>query len=274
LFFGLFINSFIESQQIIFNVGDNIIDYLSRNPTQYLTYGTSVLNIPDGRVDFLKYKAETTEIDTKFLVQGSTVYGVMQYVNNETVLLYDVTGDGILDVHHNLLIIPFWVISESEHTNISGNNNVLQFMDNGLRMFNGNDNPSANGVINTYLTDIASRISASTNNRDLFLGLLEYYIYTDNPALAVMLISELGIRYEARFGTFHPLILLHTAESLINLGENETALIFINDLLSTNPDFIPAKVYSWQLERDPTIKQRKYAELKTNHPNHWIVRQI
>jgi hypothetical protein len=264
----------IESQQITFNIGDNIIDYLSRNPTQYLTYGTFIVNVPDGRVDFLKYKAETTETDIKFLVQGSTVFGVMQYENDETVLLYDVTGDGTLDVYHDLLIIPFWVISESPLTNISSNNNVLQFMDNGFNMFNGNDDPAANGAISAYLTDITLRFNVSTENRDLFLGLFEYYIYTNNPTLAVMLITELGLRYYERFGSVHPLILLHTAESLIQLGENEVALVFINDLLSTNPDYIPAKVYSWQLESDPTIKQRKYAELKANHPTHWIVRQI
>jgi hypothetical protein len=274
LFFSLFINTFIESQQILFNIGDNILDYLNRNPTQYLNYGDFFANTPDGRIDFLKYKVETSEADTKFLVQGSTVFGVMQYENNATALLYDITGDGVLDVRLDFLFMPFWVLSESSLTNISGNNNLLQFLNNGQRMFNGNDNPNANGGMTAYITMLSSRIDVSTENRDLFFGMLEYYSFAQYPALALMLISELAIRYEERFGSTHPLLLLHTAESLINLGNIEYAVIFINDLLSVSPDFVPAKVYSWQLERDPAIKQRKYTELKTNHPNHWIVRQI
>ena len=272
--FGVLINGFTFSQQIIFNIGDNIRDYLSKNPAQYLTYGAFIVDSPDGRVDFLKYKAETSDIDTKFLVQGSTVFGVMQYKNNTTVLLYDITGDGILDVSHDSLILPFWVLSESANTNISNNNNLMQHMTNGFNIFNSDMGPNAPDAIKNYLMNISSNTGTSVNNRDLFYGLLQYYTYTTSPSLALMLISELGIRYERRFGSLHPLILLHTAESLMNLGDNEAALIFVNDLLSTNPNFIPAKVYSWQLERDPLIKQRKYNELKTNHPNHWIVKQI
>jgi hypothetical protein len=272
--FGVLINSFTFSQQIIFNIGDNIIDYLSKNPAQYLTYGTFIIDYPDGRVDFLKYKAETSEIDTKFLIQGSTVFGVMQYKNKITTLLYDITGDGILDVSHDALILPFWVLSESTYTNISNSNNLSQHMTNGFNIFNSDIGPNAPDGLRNYLIDLSSYMGTSNNNRDLFYGLMQYYIYTQSPSLALMLISELGIRYEKRFGNMHPLILLHTAESLIQLGNREAALIFINDLLSTNPNFIPAKVYSWQLETDPVIKQRKYNELKTNHPNHWIVKQI
>jgi hypothetical protein len=89
-----------------------------------------------------------------------------------------------------------------------------------------------------------------------------------------MIISELGIRYNERFGNMHPLILLHIAESLLNSGNNELPVGIINNILSTNPNFVPAKVYSWQLEKDPTEKQRKYNDLKTNYKNHWIVKQI
>jgi len=269
-----FIGGITYSQQILFHIGDNIMDYLNKNPPQYLTQGTFLYNIPDGGVDFLKYKAETSEIDTKFLVQGSSVFGVMQYENNTTMLLYDITGNGILDVNHDSLLIPFWVLSKSSHTKISGNNNMLRFLDNGLKMFNGDDNPYTNDAMRKYVVDFSSLINTSTDNRDLFYGMLEYYRLAQYPELALMIISELGMRYLERFGNIHPLISLHIAESLINLGDNELADEFINDILSTNPDFIPAKVYSWQLEEDPIIKQRKYNDLKTNHRNHWIVRQI
>ena len=273
-FFALFINGIIFPQQILFKVNDNIIDYLKNNPPQYLTYGSFFINSPDGRIDFLKYKAETTDIDTKFLVQGSTVFGVMQCENNTTSLLYDITGDGIIDVIHDSLFLPFWVLSQSQYTNISASNNLMEFFDNGMRMFNDDASPYTLGVNNRYLSELFSNMDISINNRDLFYGMFQYYSFVRYPALALLTISELGIRYERRFGNIHPLIYLHIAESLINMNLNEYAIVYINEILLIHPDFVPAKVYSWQLEENPAIKQRKYNELKRNHPNHWIVRQI
>jgi len=272
--FGVFINGVIFPQQILFNVGDNIIDYLNNNPTQYLTQGTFFINFPDGRIDFLKYKAETTDIDTKFLIQGSTVFGVMQYENGTTNFLYDITGDGILDINFDSLFLPYSALTNSQYTKKSRNNNLRQFLDNGFNMFNDDAGPYAPGINNKFLSDFLSQLDVSVDNRDLFYGMLQYYNFVRSPELALMIISSIGIMYEDRFGAFHPLILLHYAESLINLGLYEYAIDAINKILSTNPNFIPAKVYSWQLEENPTIKQRKYNELKTNHSNHWIVKQI
>ena len=268
------ISGFIFPQQILFKVGDNIKDYISKNQPKYLTQGSFFLDSPDGRMDFLKYKAETDDSDTKFMVRGSTVFGVMQYDNNSTSILYDITGDGILDIGVNSLFMPFWVLSESEFTNISKNNNLQQLLNNGLAMFNNDDSPYSNGGMNNYLSGYFPNIGTDTDNRDLFYGMLEYYNFSQNPSLALLIITELGIRYNERFGTLHPLILLHTAESLMNLGYYDYARQYINSILSVNADFIPAMVYSWQLETDPAIKEKKYNELKTDHPNHWIVKQI
>ena len=272
--FSIFTSTLVFSQQIIFNVGDNIAEYLSKNPTQYLTQGTYLINSPDGRVDFLKYKPETSEVDTIFLVQGNTLFGVMQNENNETVVLYDMTGDGILDVIHDSLILPFWVLSESDHTNKSGINNLLPFLINGLVILNEDANPYSNGAMNAHIRNFLIYLDVSTNNIDLLYGMVQYYVHAQYPSLSLMIITELGIRYQERFNSIHPLILLHTAESLINHNQEESAKIFIDGILSTSSNFIPAKVYSWQLETNSAEKRRKYRALKNNHPNHWIVRQI
>ncbi|MCL2832215.1 MAG: hypothetical protein FWD78_03505 [Treponema sp.] len=274
IFGFIFINTFIFSQQILFKINDNILDYIDKNPPAYLTQGTAVLDSPDGRIDFYKYKAETADTDTKFLVQGSTVFGVMQSENGTTNILYDITGDGILDIGFNLLFMPFWVLSGSDYTKISSANNLLPYLDNGLEMFNSDDNPYQNGIIQNYVMNYSNNTGLAVENRDLFYGMLEYYSLSKYPNLALMLITELGIRYNSRFGSVHPLFLLHTAESMINLGYGDYARPVIESILSANPDFVPALVYSWQLETDPAVKKIKYDDLKKNHPNHWIVRQI
>jgi len=264
----------VFSQQVLFDVGDNIVDYLGKNPPQYLTQGTFFLDAPDGRVDFLKYKADTADIDTKFLVQGSTVFGVLQYENDEASLLYDIDRDGILDLRWESLFLPFSVLTDSSYTKISGNNNLLEFLDNGLEMYDDDAGPFAPDANNNFLLGFSANMDTSIENRDLFYGMLQYYNFVPCPELAFMIIYSVGIKYEERFGDSHPLIFLHIAESLINLGSFEYAAEFIDDILSTYPDFVPAKVYSWQLEGDAAIKQQKYIELKVNHPNHWIVKQI
>jgi hypothetical protein len=264
----------IFSQQIIFHIGDNIMEYINRNPPQFLRQGTFLYDIPDGGIDFLLYKTETSEKDTKFLVQGSSVFGVMQYENNTTKFLYDITGDGELDVSHDSLLVPFWVLTKSVHTKISKNNNVLRYLDNGIKMFNDNEDPYKNDAMRKYVAEFSSLINTSTVNRDLFYGILEYYRLAQYPALALMIISELGIRYNERFGNIHPLISLHVAESLMNSGNGDLSVGYINNVLATNPNCVPAKVYSWQLEKDPAAKQKKYNDLKTNYRNHWIVKQI
>ena len=267
-------NVSVYSQQLLFKVGDNIIDYLNQNPTQYLTQGTLLMDSPDGQVDFLKYKANTIETDTKYLVQGSNVFGVMQNDNISTYFLYDINGDGILDCEHDFLFLPFWVLSESGYTKTVVDNNLLEYLDNGYKMFNGKENPYSSGSMRKYLTDFASNTGIANYNRDLFYAILEYYSFAQYPELALMILFEFETRYKERFGSSHPVIILHIIESMINNGYRENAADFIKEYESKYFDFIPLKVYSWQLEKNPLIKQQKYEKLKQEHPEHWIVLQI
>lgn len=72
----------------------------------------------------------------------------------------------------------------------------------------------------------------------------------------------------------HPLLFLWIIEEYIPLGEKDKACSITEDAKDEYPDFIPFKVYSWQLEKDPEIKKEKYKELKKNYPKHWIIAQI
>jgi len=180
-------------------------------------------------------------------------------------------GDGVLDIYSDLLFLPAWVLSKSSYTKISKNNNLKQIFDIGFNGFNSDDPRTA---IEIYVESCFSNISISTENRDIFLALVQYTSYTNYPDLALVIISWVETQYLERFGVTHPFILLYKAESMINLGQHEQAMEIIKQLLLISPNFIPAKVYSWRLEKDLTIKQEKYEELKTMYPNHWIVRQI
>jgi hypothetical protein len=275
LFFSIFTNGLIFSQQKIFQVGDNVLNHLNRNPPQFRVPGQKILKTPDGSVDLLKYQVEILDTDIIFLAQGSTVFGVVQRENNNTRNIYDINGDGILDVEHDDLFIPPWVLSKSQYTKISKNNKLPLLLDNIYEMFNNNISPyETTDFEEKYLTNFFSAIiDTSVDNRDLYYAMFQYYLLNDRPFLALLIISDLARRYHERFGTIHLLIKLFTAETLINLGDTKNAMMFINEILSTSPDYVPAKVYRWQLESNPTVRQRMYNELKKNFPNHWMVRQ-
>jgi hypothetical protein len=265
----------LYSQQILFNVGDDIVSYLEAHPASFVVQGQNLLNVPDGRFDFLKYKFITVDEDTKFLLQDQTVFGVMQCENSITRFLYDLNGDGVLDVVHTTLFLPYWILSQSRYTVISGENNVKPSLDAGMAMFNGNANPYTNPRgAGQYIMEMVAKIGPTFENRDLFYGLFQYYYNAEFPELAFKILSQIEIDYEARFGTVHPLILLHLAESLINMDEPARARVIINRLLQIEPDFVPAQVYRWQLEPIPALRQNWYNQLKAEHPEHWIVKQI
>jgi hypothetical protein len=48
----------------------------------------------------------------------------------------------------------------------------------------------------------------------------------------------------------------------------------LKELLTISPDFIPAKVYEYQLESNSSIKAELLENLKQKYPEHWIVKQL
>lgn len=93
------------------------------------------------------------------------------------------------------------------------------------------------------------------------------------PSLELM--EYMAGEYKTRFGgRVHPLIYLHTAETLINLNHSDEAKTYIDLLLGQDPDFIPAQAYAYRLEDDRAKAAERLTKLKAEHPNHWIVKQL
>jgi tetratricopeptide (TPR) repeat protein len=272
--FGLCV--FLFSQHITFNIGDNIIEYINKNPPPYLKSGISLLDsIPEGQIDFLKYKIDTVDEDIKFLAQDHNIIGIMQSTNGVTTMLYDWNGDGTLDVEYNSIIMPHWVLSVSSRTKKQKKNNLSKYLDNGIELFNGTVNPYSSGIINQYIDEFINNTDVTIPNRDLFFGFFLYYYSLGKTAMIDdCILTALDVDYTARFGKTHPLILLHRAETYLNMGNKDKAMELFDALLKLKPDFVPAKLYSWQLETNEKEQQRKYIELKTKYPQHWIVVQI
>lgn len=275
VFLFILLCPFLPAQQIIFHPGDNIVEYCESNPPVYSVAGPQILNLPEGRVDFYKYKVQTVDEDTKFFHQQSWLTGVLQNQNGVNQMLFDINGDGILDGEYSRIIIPYWILSRSFHTAKGGENNLEAFLDDGIDAFNGDPNPYESGAHQNYVLNFLDMIEPETRNRDLFYAFfLYYYTIQNSPETDLLLLNSIEADYAQRFGTVHPILLLHTAETYMNMGNFDKAGEFVRRLLEARPDFVPGKVYSWQLETNLPEKQKKYNALKAEHPDHWIVRQI
>ena len=233
----------------------------------------------DGFQEMIGYKEVITKEDTKFLVSGNKLVGVTQYVNGKEICLYDMVGDGKIDIISPYPIVPAWVITDSEYNKKSSKNNIDKYLEEFYKLFNGNENPYTSKKLNK-LIDKTMQASANikNENRDIIYGIFLYYGLQSikNPFLDFANMNMVENTYKERFNKgVHPLIYLWMIETLINVGADKKDLEpLLNDILNLYPDFIPFQVYSWQLEKDKKVKENKYKNLKNKYPKHWIVKQL
>ncbi len=258
-------------------IEDNVLDLFNSYNPQYKTIGPKILNIPEGQIDFYKMKIDTDESDLKFLViKDKYIIGVLQNVNGEDQLLIDANGDNLLDYYSQELTIPYWVVA-SECNNHSNNEyNLDIYFDEAIEIFNGEVNPYSSGLHYQFTQKLLVSVSApETPNRDIIYALYDYYNHGDQyPWVALQIINYISKTTYDRYKKDNLLFYLHTMESLINFGYSDRAIPLMEELVKKYPEFIPGLVYRWQLENDASKKEKYYKDLKTNYPNHWIVKLI
>ncbi len=256
--------------------GQDLNDYLAAHPVRYKIVGPVIIPIKEGRVDFYKYSSSTTDAGLKVLsINDQYVVGVLQQENGVPKILMDMDGDGKLDTYVPNLIVPFWVVADdTPQAQRSSTNNVKSFLDDFYQSFQSDDDPSTpNGSLQQTIVRLRTSLQQDDlPNRDLLYALHSYYeIAVISPYEALVAWQYLVNGYLARFSADHPLLYLHTVETLINLGQLEQARDILSTFLSMTPDSVPGRYYQWQLETDPARKASEYKSLKQDHPKHWMV---
>lgn len=258
-------------------VNDNVKIAIDSMAPQYKTIGQQIVPIPEGFIDYYKLQSETTDKDLKFLViQDQYVVGVLQQVNGIDQILIDANGDGSLDYESQFLAIPYWVVAQKYHHNSSAANNVEELLNQLVESFNSDQNPYLSGTHKKLTEDLLEFSSnESKPNRDLTYALYSYYTLGNQyPWAALQAINYLAKEYYGRYEADHPIFYLHILESLINLSYSDEAIKLADSLVEGWPDFVPGRVYQWQLETDKEKKKTLYKELKELFSEHWIVKQI
>jgi hypothetical protein len=260
-------------------LGQDLLQFMNKNPPGYKTFGPKILQMREGTIDFYKYSPVTTDLDLKILVVVDKYeIGVLQREDDDSVILLDMKGDGKLDTKFPILFVPYWVVAQNTPNRLkTNNNNVKEFLDGFYKAFQTDVNPYLqNGELDQRSSELLKNLeNDNLENRDLIYTIFCYYrLGNAFPMQALEALNYLTDNYVSRFDSAHPLLFLYTVETLLNLGNIEGARGVLLDLLKIDPGFVPAQVYQWQLEQDKQEKERLYKQLKKLHPNHWIVVQI
>jgi hypothetical protein len=278
LLFVLLSVSFSAFCQENLSIGQDLRDYLGKHPPKYMTAGPTVVSMREGKIDFYKYKLNTTDTDIKILMVNKTYpIGVLERIADKDKILLDMSGSGILDTDFSILFVPYWVVAESTPESLkTKHNNVFKYFEGFYQSFQSDVNPVTSGALKKQLDELVNLMTNDNlENRDLIYALYCYYkLGPSLPRQCMEVLRYLTDNYNARFDAVHPLLLLHTLETSINAGNNDGARVVMQELVRMYPNFVPGLVYQWQLEKDPQAKQRYYSQLKKEHPNHWIVKQI
>lgn len=71
-----------------------------------------------------------------------------------------------------------------------------------------------------------------------------------------------------------PVVAIYQGEAFMSAEKNDQAMAVYKQLLTEQPNSIPAKIYIYMLSTDTALKSKLYTDLIKNNPNHWMVMEF
>ncbi len=258
------------------SIGDSLSEYMKQYPVKFKRRMDDISDWTEGRdIDALMY---TKGYDDRFpvvLSSGKTPFGVAQRAKSKAYFLFDTDGDGKLDYRSETAFLPIWLVLRHSPVQDPEDRTPDKFMGLLYDTFQSDKGPAdagwikqALGLLKPYYMD------RGMPNRDLMYLLYYYIAFTKKPEQAILAMKKMEERYMARYGGFHPVILLHLVESNINAGRIEVARAYSERLVKLFPEFVPAQFYHWQLQESSAPDDDLARELKKRYPDHWLVKKI
>lgn len=274
--------SFNVISENILSLGDNVNDFYLLHETEFKK--TEVLQLVNGWPDiiiFLTYSNNEKSsfpplIGAQALGLSGIPFGTKIKNDDEEYYLISMNNNYILNLKADDIIIPYWILFPTEAKR-DNNPAFIKMMNFYYETYNSNQGPIGYNITLKKGVEILNKAASTTtmSNRDLFLA-FNFYIYCNQEYKESSLecIKKIDNEVIKRFKKRHLLPILYTLESLINLGDFEEAKLYLNLLLTLDPNYIPALVYDYNLEDDKEIAKLKLEKLKKKYPNHWIVKQL
>jgi hypothetical protein len=261
--------------QDLLKIGDNLYSYFKTHPPKYSSSPYTVNIWKESEIKFYSYTKENDGTKPYILYTdgGKFLIGVLQGKSPNACYLFDTDGDMKLDFKTDNWFIPFWVIAVKSKTD-SESNTVPDLMTDMYDSFNSNEGIANPKYTSAFMKETEYYKDTTLVNRDLIYLLYLYSNNVSNTDIALNSISLLESKYFERFDKVNPLIYLFKAETFLNLNLPDEAKTYFEKLLFLDPNSIVGKFYELKLEKDSTKIFEKEKYLKTNFPNHWMVKKL
>ena len=258
----------------ILDIGDNMSTILDENPPTLFSKFDSESLLPEENVTLYFYNNASFDEQNVFVsVDDNYIIGVLR----DDKFLLDMSGDGVLDSEFFYIVIPFWVIAyNTSEESTTSDNTWGPFLDKLYLELQKDDSIFENGGYGSIIDEIYLKlIDTSVMNRDILYCLYSYNkLRDDHLWAAAQALAYLSKNYTQRYGQDHPLLMLYSIESAIGLGFRNTARSVVDSLLKYFPDCVPALAYQYILERDSVKKSILLDDLKKDHGDHWMVKDL
>jgi hypothetical protein len=265
----------LKAQEVL-EEGDNLAEYIKTHETLHLKGKTRISSWLEGQINLYATSKDPREGEPLIILsEGKYPFAVIQGAPPDRYYLIDATGDRILDMRRTELFIPFWVVFENS-TEIGPPREIFHIMNLLYEALRSPEDPSKNPKMKQGLTIIEQYAGdAKKSNRDL-VYLLYFYTRHNREELELSFdaTEELFKRLRNRHNQVHPLNLFFVAECLMRLNRPEEAGLFLQDLLTIDPEFVPAKVYQLRLEEDQSKTAAMLEELKSKYGQHWALKGL
>lgn len=273
----LVINFFSQNliSQDLLKIGDNLYSYFETYPPKYSSSPYTVNIWKESEIKIYSYTKENDGTKPYILYTdgGKFLIGILQGKSPNAYYLFDTDGDMKLDFKTENWFIPFWVIAVKSKTD-SKSNTVPDLMTDMYDSFNSNEGIANPKYTHAFMKETEYYKDTTLVNRDLIYLLYLYSNNVSNTDIALNSISLLESKYFERFDKVNPLIYLFKAETFLNLNLPDEAKTYFEKLLFLDPNSIVGKFYELKLEKDSTKSLEKEEYLKTNFPNHWMVKKL
>jgi hypothetical protein len=262
-------------------IGDNITNYYEDHKQMMTVRSSEGFHdaFPDLEIVFLTSNDDaaggTVLVSVVPQKKKSIVFATFQLADGEGRYLTDLNGDGVLDYKSSAIIVPFWVLFQADLAR-GDDPQFVKMLDIFYETIKSDAGPHTadNPLAPAFRILEQAGLDAGASNRDLFWAFLFYISFNQTyKEASLRCLGALSDEMQKRYGKVHPLLLLFSVETLMNLGRYEAARKTVADLLAQDPDFVPALIYSSQLEKDAKEKKNKLDYVRAKHPNHWMLKQ-
>ena len=212
-------------------------------------------------------------------LKDTTLIGVFR-VTKPNIFLFDTRGESVLTTASEFFMIPGWVVKRN--TKVSAADRTFytildQMYEQALQADSGDVDEQILLAYQQFTSDV------SLANRHIAVLFDTYQTILRETAskgiqppgdICIPLINQVAEACMDLYGSVPAIVNIYQGEALERAGEVDKARAHFKKSLKTYPNSIPIMVYNCELELDSAKKKALANQLKAQHPEHWMVKEM